>query len=82
MKFVIAALVVTAVAVFLLLNMNHQAELWLFTEFQISTLALFGIGFFAGAALVFLAGLWRHWRKDTRRTASRSTRNSVFDEDL
>ena len=81
-KFVVALLVVAAIGLFLLLNLGHQAELWLITEFETSTVALFGLGLFTGAALVFLAGLWSHLRKDAGRTLARNARNSALDEDL
>ena len=81
-KFVVASVVVAAIGLFLLLNLGHQAELWLITEFETSTVALFGVGLFTGAALVFLAGLWRHLRKDAGRSLARNARNSALDEDL
>jgi undecaprenyl pyrophosphate phosphatase UppP len=83
-RLVIAVLVVGIIAVFLGLNMYHQAELWLFRETQVSTLVLFGVAFFAGAATTFLTNMRGHHKKH-RRLTSEKTRQMVslkHDEDL
>ena len=81
-RFIVALLLVMLITMFLLFNVGHQAQLRLFSEIQVGSLTLLGVGFFAGAASVYLVGLWRHWKKDTHTTVSRSARNSVPDKDL
>ena len=82
--FAVAVFVVIVLAVVLGLYLSHHAVLWMFRELQVSTLGLFGMGFFAGAAVVYLAGIWGHSKKDGR-SVSAKTRQSVSlrrDEDL
>ena len=82
-KLVIASVIVALFAVFIFTNMDHRAELRLINEFEVGSLTLLGVGFFAGAASVFMVSLWRRWRKDTHsRALPGSARNSVLDKDL
>lgn len=81
-KFAVAVAVVSAIAVFVLLNLGHQARLRVFREFEINTLLLLFIGFFAGAALVFLLDLWRHCKKGKGGTAASKVKSPATDEDL
>ena len=77
----IAALVVTmAIAVFLWLNIHNQARLRLFREFEVSTLMLVGVAYFAGMASVVLFNLWRHQRAG--RAAGKRIEETVSDRNL
>jgi len=82
-KLVIGSVIVALFALFIFTNMDHRAQLRLINEFEVGTLTLLGVGFFAGAASVFLVDLWRHWRRDVRgRTLSRNASGSALDREL
>lgn len=81
-KFIVAVVVVALLGVFLLRNLDHQAQLCLIRDFEVNTLVLLLIGFFAGAASVFLMDMRKHCREDRRRTGPTKARNAVSDEDL
>ncbi|HIJ74854.1 MAG TPA: hypothetical protein HPP83_12205 [Candidatus Hydrogenedentes bacterium] len=82
LKFTVAAAAVAAIAVFVLLNLGHQAKLRLFRELEINTLLLLVVAFSAGAAAVFLADLWRHCKRGKSPTTAAKVQAPTMDEDL